>query len=61
MNHISRTHQLNFFACDANSYKLKVDQTFLVGYDQKWVWPVWLQDSKIGCISRMNRKNDEWS
>ena len=26
---------------------------FLDGHGQKWVWPVWSQDSKIGCISRM--------
>ena len=27
---------------------------FLGGHGQKWVWPIWSQDSKIGCISRMN-------
>ena len=30
---------------------------FLGGHGQKWVWPVWLRDSKIDCISRMNRWN----
>ena len=28
------------------------------GYGQKWVWPAWSQDSKIGCISKMNRWNE---
>ena len=27
---------------------------FWVGMARKWVWPIWSQDSKIGCISRMN-------
>ena len=31
---------------------------FLGGCGQKWVWPVWSRDSKIGCISRMDRCND---
>ena len=30
---------------------------FLVGYGRKWVWPKVSLDSKIDCISRMNRQN----
>ena len=26
-------------------------------YGQKWVWTVWSQDFKIGCISKMNGWN----
>ena len=26
-------------------------------HGQKWVWPAWLQDSKIDFISKMNRWN----
>ena len=28
------------------------------GHGQKWVWPVWSQDSKIGSIVRMNWWNE---
>ena len=42
-----------------NSCRLKGDQKFLgSGLGQKWVWPVWWQDSKIDRIWRMNRWND---
>ena len=27
------------------------------GRGQEWVWPLWSQDSKIGCISRINLIN----
>ena len=37
-----------------NSRKFKVDQKFLAGHGQKWMWPVWSHDSEIDCISRMN-------
>ena len=37
--------------------KLKADQKVLGGHCQKWVWPVWSQDSKIDCISNMSRWN----
>ena len=30
----------------------------LDGHGQKWVWLVWSQDSKIGCISSMNWWNE---
>ena len=40
----------DFVHVDTNSHKLKVDQKCL-----GWVWSVWLQDSKIDCISRMHR------
>ena len=33
---------------------IKVDQKNFWWYVQKWVWPAWSWDSKIGCISRMN-------
>ena len=32
-------------------------RNFLVGHGQKYVWPVWSWDSKIECISKMNRWN----
>ena len=48
------SHQRNSLIY-TNSRKLKVDQNFLGGPGQKWVWPVWSQDSKIDCTSRMNR------
>ena len=28
----------------------KLIQKFLGGSSQKWVWPLWSQDTKIGCI-----------
>ena len=37
--------------------KLKLIFKILVGRCQKQVWPVWLQEPKIGCISRSNRWN----
>ena len=49
--------QPNSLHVDTNSQKLKVDQKFLVGNDQKWVWSILPLDSKIDCISRMNRWN----
>ena len=27
------------------------------GHGEKWVWPLWSQDTKIGCISRRNQRN----
>ena len=42
--------QSDFLHADTNSLKLKVDQNFLDGHGQKWMWPVWSQDSKIDCI-----------
>ena len=36
--------------------KLEAGQKILGGHCQKWVWPVWSQESKIGCISKMNRR-----
>ena len=33
----------------------KTHKSFLVGNGQKWVWPIWSQDCKIDCISRMNQ------
>ena len=30
---------------------------FWGGHSRGWMWPVWSQDSKIDCISRMNRWN----
>ena len=42
--------QSHFLHVDTNSLKLKVDQNFLDGHGQKWMWPVWSQDSKIDCI-----------
>ena len=41
-----------FLHVDTNSWKLKVDQKILCG--QKWMLPLWSEDSKIGCISRNN-------
>ena len=46
--------KLDFVHVDTNSHKLKVNQKFLSGHGQKWAWPVWLWDSKIYCMSRMN-------
>ena len=46
--------QPDFLHVDTNSHKLNVDKKILVGYGQKWVWPVWSWDSKIDCFSRMN-------
>ena len=43
-----------FLQVDTNSHKLKINQKFLGGLCQKWMWPVWLRYSKIDCISRMN-------
>ena len=42
---------------DTNSHKLKIDKNFSGGHGQKWVWPVRSWDSKINCISKMNRSN----
>ena len=35
-----------------------LSRTYQWNSHQKWVWPAWLQDSKIGCISRINRWNE---
>ena len=42
----------HFSHLDTNSQKLKVDQNFLVGPSQKWVWPIWFWDSKIVGLSQ---------
>ena len=36
---------------DIDLQKLNADQKFIFGNGQKWVWPVWAQESKIDCIS----------
>ena len=32
----------------------KLIRKLLDEWGQNWVWPVWSEDSKIGCILRMN-------
>ena len=59
--HISRKNQwysLNFCMLIQIYINQKLIRKFLDGRDQKWVWPVWPQDSKIGCIFRMNWWNE---
>ena len=29
---------------------IQIDGNYWDGHDQKWVWPLWSQDSKIGLI-----------
>ena len=43
---------------DLQLIQLNADQKFCVGMVKKWVWPVWSQESKIDCISKMNRLNE---
>ena len=51
--------QSDFLQVDTNSCKLKIDQKFfLSGHAKKWIRLFWSQDSKIGCISRVNRWNE---
>ena len=52
LNHyISRTKQGKIFChVNTNSWKLKVIEKYWDEHDQKWVWPLWSQDSKICCI-----------
>ena len=53
----SKKYFLEKKSVDANSEKLKVDRVFLVGHNQKWVWPTCSWDSRIDYVSRMNRWN----
>ena len=39
-----------FFHVDTDSQKLEADQKFFCRHGQKWVLPVWSQDSKIDCV-----------
>ena len=39
---------------DTNSLKLKVDWKILGWVQSKLVFPLWSQDSEIGCISQRN-------
>ena len=41
-----------------SSLKLRIVKNFVGEHGQKWAWPVWLWDSEIDCISRMNRWNE---
>ena len=34
--------------------KQKLIDKIMGSHGQKWVWPLWSRDSKIGCISRTN-------
>ena len=34
--------------------KQKLIDKIMCSHGQKWVWPLWSRDSKIGCISRTN-------
>ena len=49
-----QTNQLNS-PIDTNSQKLKVYRNFLVGHGEKCAWSIWSLDSKIDCVSKMNR------
>ena len=44
-----------FLHVDTDSQKLNADQKLLVGHGRKWLLSVWSQDSKIDCISMLNR------
>ena len=44
----------DFSRIDTDLQMLKADQNFFGGHDQKWVWPVWSQDSKTEGGSKMN-------
>ena len=60
--YISRANwwkKLIFLHGDTASWKLKVDWK-ISGRGQKWVWPLWSQDSKIACISRSNSWNKDF-
>ena len=37
-----------------NSHNSKVNQKNSLRHAQKWLWPVWSQNSKTDCTSRMN-------
>ena len=39
--------QPHFSHVDANSQNMKVDQKFLVGHGQKWVWPICSRTVKL--------------
>ena len=48
-----------FFACSYRFTKISSwSKSLLGGHYQKWVWPVWSWDSKIDCISKLNRWTD---
>ena len=51
--------QLHFLNVNTNLQKLKTHRKFSVGHGQKWVWPICSRDSKIDCILRMNRCNQQ--
>ena len=47
-----------FFACWYRITKIKSwSKIFWVGICQKWVWTIWSWNSKIDCISKVNRWN----
>ena len=50
--------QSNSLHFDTDSQKSKFDQFFFVRHGKKWVRPIWSLDSKIDCISRINRWYD---
>ena len=47
----------DFLHVDPDSQKLKADQKFIEWAWSEWVWLVWSRDSKINCISKLNRWN----
>ena len=40
----------DFLRIDTDSQNLRVDKKFFGWAFQKWMWPVWSRDSKIGCL-----------
>ena len=49
--------EIDFLHVDTNLQKIKVDWNFFGWTCSKLMWPVWLRDSKINCISKINRSN----
>ena len=47
----------DFLHADTDYWKLKVSWKIVGGHGQRWVWPLWSEDTKIGCISKKNGIN----
>ena len=53
-NALKMMRKFDFLHVDTDSWKVNLTEKYYGGLGQEWLWPLWSQDSEIGCVSRRN-------